>query len=335
MADGSTTSWRPRIPFRPQLSIAADKVRRTVSRVDDTEVRKGRTLARKAREGGLDVVYFGDSTTSFVASYDEDRRPLHRMIRDMLGDDVTMHTIHGGSFSPPLFSTFTRLIEASGSRPVVIMPLCIRVRTTPWMEHPIHGRKNAIEFLSTVDPHAPLRRIRKGFRPPTPAEWSAFESLPHPSWAGDWTIGEYLSQLRQSSPTDDEWVKLLYAYHHGGRVPEGRTLDEVRHLGVELRRIGLPVVAYQTPVPVQRGEEFHPGFQQLAGENFTALADAFRDGYGRDTQILATGMVSGTEEFIDWRDASEHVNERGRLRLANSIVEATREQLSARASASI
>ncbi len=313
-----------RVPFRPQIAIAADKVRRGLSRVDDADVRKARRLARRSRSGDLDVVYFGDSLTSFVAPNDQDSRPLHRMIRDSLDPATSMHITHGGSYAAPLYSGLLRLIEASPSRPVVILPLCIRVRTVPWMDHPVHGRKNAIDFLSRLDPDAALWRIRKGFQPASRADWAAFHALPHPTWAGDWVVGDYIDKLKYSPEHDDEWVKLLYAYHHGGRVPQGLALDQVAMLGKQLRRLGLPTVAYETPVPVVKGEEFYPDFRALADKNFADLREAFVAGYGSDAVVLRTGTISGTEEFIDWRDASEHLNEFGRRRIARSITDAAR-----------
>lgn len=307
------------MPFRKQISLAAYHARRHLSRVDDAEIRKARVLARLARADKLDVVYFGDSTTSFRSLDDEDRRPLHRMIADMLPAGTRMHTVHGGSYSPPLYSGFLRLIESSGARPIVIFPLCVRVRTTPWMEHPIHGRKGAIDHLAAMDADMPTWRIRQGFPAPTAQEWAAFRALSHPTWAGDWKIGDYLDRLKNPAELTDEWVKLLYAYHHGGRVPSGRPLQEVTRFGSELRRLGLDVIAYETPIPVEKGEEYYPGFRSLAEENLASLGEAYRAGYGTEATVLRTGLVSGTDEFIDYRDASEHVNQRGRLRLAESI----------------
>lgn len=313
----------PRVQFRPQIAVAADRVRRGLSRVDDAEVRKARRLARRSRAGGLDVVYFGDSLTSFVAPYDDDRRPIHRMIRDALGPSISMHVTHGGSYSAPLYSAFLRLIESSPARPVIVVPLWVRGRTVPWMQHPVHGRSNAIDFLSRLDPEAPLWQIRKGFRPATAADWEAFHALPHHTWAGDWVIGDYVERLKGGGERDDEWVKLLYAYHHGGRVPPGRALDQVAMLGEHLRRLQLPVVAYQTPVPVVKGEEFYPEFRALAEKNLDEMQEAFVAGYAREDAVLRTGTSASTDEFIDWRDGSEHLNEVGRRRLAQAIVDAT------------
>lgn len=317
-------TWPPPIPFRPQIGQLADTVRRRISRVDDAEVRKARKLARVCRSGKIDVVYFGDSTTSFVATYDTDRRPLHRMMRDLLGEGTRIQAVHGGSYNPALYTGFLRFIASSDARPLVILPHCIRVRTVPWMEHPIHGRKKAIEFLAQLDPAVPLRKIRKGFPPPAPEEWDMFHKISYPTWAGDWTIGEYVERLRGAPEDDEERVKLLYAYHHGGRIPSGAPLEDVTRLGEELRRLNLPVVAYQTPVPVQQGEEFYAGFRELATQNFADLNDAFVAGYGNEAEVLQTGMDFSTAEFIDYRDASEHLNEHGRLRLAESITTAAR-----------
>lgn len=316
-------------PVRQRVSIAAYQVRRQIGRMDNPEVRRARRLARLSRKGKLDVLYLGDSATSFIAPYDSDRRPLHAMIRDNLTAFGQFHTVCGGSYNPPLYSGYLRQVVPDAPPPLVIMPLCARVHTAPWIEHPVYGHKRAAAFLRNVDSSTPLRRIRLGLPLAGPDEWEQFYAVPHPTWAGELKIGEYVRRLKQAPERDEDRARLLYAYHHGGEVQCGASLEAVTNLGRELRDRDVRVVVYQTPVPVEKGEELYgPRFRELARDNFAKLDAAFTKGYG-DIGILQTGTTFSTAEFIDWYDGSEHLNQVGRLRLAEEIGVAARAALGA------
>lgn len=323
-APGSTGT---RQRLRPVLTRMANRVRREVARVDNPEVRKARRLARASRSGSLDVLYLGDSTVSWVAPYDADRRPVDKMVADLLGDRARLHAVHGGSYNPPLYRALLRMLDPTKRPRVIIVPLCVRMVTTPWTRHPVFGHDRAIRFLSSVDPSGPLWRIRKGFPPRTGAEFEDFYGLPYPTWEGNLTIGEYVKPLKSMPIDDPERIRLLYSYHHGNDIHGAPALDGVRALGEDLRRIGAPVVAYQTPVPVEAGVEHHgPVFREVAERNFELLEQAFVAGYG-PIDVLRTGTAFGTDQFIDWHAADEHLNERGRLPLSQAIAEAVERHL--------
>lgn len=311
--------------LRLAVGNAAYKVRRQVSRFDNAEIRKGRTLAGKARKGVPDVLLFGDSMTSFTAPYDDDRRPFHRMLKDAFDPSLSFHAVHGGSFNPLLVNEYVRLLGSGRARPLVVVPLTVRVRTLPWMEHPAYSHRRASAFLASLDASAPLRRIRKGLRVPPPEEWERFYALRFPTWAGDLTIADYVHPLRGRPLSEDlDDARLLYAYHHGGEMLPGEPLDAVQELGERLRRLDVPVVAYQTPVPVEKGVELHGfKFRELAERNHALLEAAFLAGYG-EAPVVRSGVSIPTRDFIDWRDGSEHVNQRGRLHIVEQVTAAAR-----------
>jgi hypothetical protein len=328
----------PRLPFgRTQAAYAVYYSRRARARLDNPEVKGARVLLSALRESPPDVLYLGDSTTSFVSATDVDRRRLYRMIGDSLGDGVTMHTLHGGSYNPALFNEFLRLAAASPHRPVVVLPLCIRVRTLPWIEHPIFGHKQATRYLTSVAQGTPAWRVRAGFPRPTAAQFAEFYQLPHPTWAGELTVGDYIQTLKNAKAaglSEADRVRLLYAYHHGGRIEAGTEhLAAVSALGATLRGLGCEFFAYQTPVPVQTGTELYgPEFDELARHNFGLLQEAFLAGAGEQASVLQTGLDFTAEEFIDPQDASEHLNQQGRARLAELIATQVTERLANRRS---
>ncbi|HSY16198.1 MAG TPA: hypothetical protein VK816_09440 [Jatrophihabitantaceae bacterium] len=325
-----------RLPVgQKQLHYALYYSRRALARVDNAEVRGARVLLRTLRKAPPDVLYLGDSAVSFVSPDDHDRRRLYRMVADSLGTEITLHPLHGGSYHPSLFAEYVRLIEAADRRPLVVLPLCVRVRTLPWIEHPVFGHKQATEYLRTVRPTTPAWRVHRGFARPTPADFTAFYPLPHATWAGDLTIGDYIHRLKNPTGnglSDDDRVKLLYAYHHGGVIEQDSIhLEAITRMATTLRKLGCAVVAYQTPVPVETGNQFYgPAFSALIRRNFELMDAAYLRGIGDGGAILQTGMDFRAEEYIDPRDGSEHLNQKGRLRLAAAITTAVRARLDER-----
>lgn len=308
---------------RRQLTWLAYYTRRGMARVDNAEVRAGRQLIHMMRTSPPDVLFLGDSAVSFVGSSDADRRRLFEMVGDQLGAGVTMHTVHGGSYHAALYDAYLRLLTCSTSRPLVIVPLCNRVRTVPWIEHPTFGHKQATAYLDSLDLASPRWRIRSGLPRPSADDFRRFHALPHHTWVGELTIGDYVTRLKnpQAAGLDElSRMKLLYAYHHGGAVQTGVHLQAVERMGRRIKDLGCAPVVYQTPVPVQKGYElFGSAFSQLAADNFAQLDGAFSKGYGEGARVLQTGVSFATDEFIDPRDGSEHLNEKGRTHLAAEI----------------
>jgi hypothetical protein len=215
------------------------------------------------------------------------------------------------------------------------VPFCVRLGTLPWNRHPYFARRESIDYMASVDLSRAPRHIRAVFPRSTQEAYSEHMARRHPTWAGDLTVGEYVKPLKAvatSGLTELEAERLRYAYHHGG-VVEQSYLDSVSSMAEGLKALGCPVVAYRTPVPVQRGSEFFgEPFRELAEHNFEQMEKAYRGVLGAGATVLQTGTISGSDEFLDPTDASEHLNQRGRLRVAEHIVQAVTAELRATSS---
>ncbi|HEX3794080.1 MAG TPA: hypothetical protein VHV57_06240 [Acidimicrobiales bacterium] len=312
-----------------QLKIRLrSRVRRSMDRLDNEQVRRARGLLRALRTDPPDVLYLGDSMLSFVAAEDQDRRRLDTMVRDGLGAGTKMHVVDGASFHADLFDAYLRLLEATPHRPLVIVPLWTRGRSAAFMEHPVHGHKKAMRSIRQVNLAAGTWRVRGAWPRPTPAEFETFYAVPYPTLLGDLTVGDYVKPIAELARTgqEEERVKMLYAYHHGGLLTvDTPGMDAVTNMAKRIADLGCPVVVYQTPVPVETGVRFYgEQFAERTAASLRALNAAYRLGAGPDAEIIESGMSFAESEFIDPNDASEHLNERGRRRLADMIVQGVR-----------
>ncbi len=317
-------------------SVLGPRVKRVRERLDDNEVRQARRLVRALRsDHPPDVVAFGDSNWVFRAGYDVDQRNLPTMIADELGPDVSMRTLANAGYYSTVVRSFVRLIELSGEKPVIIVPLCARLLSVAWSIHPRYTYARAIEKMATFDEDTPLWRMRAAFPATTPEEFAAYGSTEITTFAGTQTIDALRAPLLDPAGhglDETERRRLLYAYHHGERMEGGEhPLLEIEELGRALRRLGSEVVVFETTLPVDEGVAlWGEQFRENGANSFRLLREAFRRGYGDPIDIIESGMIMDRSEFIDPADGSEHLNERGRRRQAALIVEATRAALDRR-----
>ncbi len=314
-----TVSARPRVVVK-----AKHQVRRYLNRVDNEAVRRARSLLHALHHHPPDILYLGDSAVSFVGPQDADRRRLSTMVADSLGSGVSVHVVHGPSFNADIYDAYLGLLNGMPLPSVVVVPLCVRVRFSPWIEHPVHGHKRAIQRIRDLDPTRPSWHAHGAFRTPHKPDFEAFHRVAYSNLLGEKTVGDFVSQISAYERSGDHLARerLLYAYHHGGLLTAGTpAMEAVTVMGRTLRELGCTVVVYQTPVPVQKGAE-HLGaeFRTRTAQNFAVLNGAYRLGAGEDAPIIESGECFSTDEFIDPHDATEHLNESGRRRLAEFIV---------------
>jgi hypothetical protein len=288
-------------------------------------------LLRRIQNDPPDVLYFGESTSSFVGPHDEDRRRLKTMVRDRLGGEVSFHSVDGASFSADIFDAYLRLLSANNRRPLVVVPLWIRGRFPPWIHHPVHGHQRAIQRIREVDPSQSWHRVHAGFKAPTQTDFDEFHRVPYSTLLGQGTVGDYVSGIAEYGRTGNHEarVRMLYAYHQGGLLEaDGAEMEAVTRMGRTIQHLECEAIAYQTPSPVMKGTELLGEAMSIrTSESFRVLNQAYRAGAGEDAEIIAAGESFATDEFIDPNDASEHLNEVGRLRLAQMIVTAVKRRL--------
>lgn len=328
MSDNFTTAKYMVNARRAAVLKARWYARRALTRMDNPAVADARRLVRRLRRDPPDVLYLGDSQSILVVPDDGDSRNVTQIISDELGPDIRVHTIAGAGYHNKLHEAYLRFVEATDVRPLVLIDVGIRAKYRSWLEHPLYGHHEARAWLEKLDPSAPWWRIRAGFPRPGPEAWEDFYRKPHPSILGeDMTVGDYVRPLKSGTLNREETLRLTYAYYHGG--PLSRDLPGVRHsaeVGRKMRELGCRAVMYHGPMPIERCVEIlGPEIVPVVEENFRALADAYREGYGPDATIVDTGMSFATDEFLD--DGSEHLSGKGRQRFGRILAEAIRAEL--------
>jgi hypothetical protein len=303
-------------------------VRRWRKRLDNPEVRLARLLAERLRSAPPDVLHLGASEAQYVGPNDVDQRTLPVMMAEALAPDLTLYSVNNAGYHPKMFSAYLNVVGASPVRPIVVLSLTVRFGFTPWALHPEYGFARSLRALTRIKPGSPPWRFRAPVRLTRASDFLALDQMAYPTLGGTRTIGEFRHALKRDSGSDligEERTRVLYAYHQGGVVSE-QYLADVTALGAQLRALGLKAVVYHTPTPIDRGVELHgDGFRTRVIENLGRIDEAFRAGYG-PIDILQTGPMLSSAEFINPDDAIEHANELGRHRMTDMITQAIRAQ---------
>ncbi len=299
------------------------RARRLANRLDNPEVRAARRLLEALDRGPLDVVHFGASESLFVSTVDADNRSLVRMLSDELAPDLSIYSVVGAGYHPRLISEYVRLMGAAPAPRVVVVGIPVRVGYRPWAHHPLYGYSRAVDTLALIAPGTSTWRVRRSLPLPNAAEMTAFDTTPYSCLVGDSTIGDLRRQLKNPAGhglSQADAARVLYGYHH--TALDG--LDEswlagITALATELLALGSQVVLYHPPIPIGRGEAlFGPEVRRINEENLAVVHERFRAGLP-GVSILDTALSFADDCFIDLDDATEHVNESGRVLLTRLI----------------
>jgi hypothetical protein len=330
MADSVGTS----VVVRAARKVVHPKLRGTirlwVARLDNVEVREARRLVKRLRTPPPpDVLWLSDSLGQWIEPDDTDQRSLIQMVSDELGPEVDMHVIAGPGYHAQVQEAYLRLVGATEARPLVLHSMWQRGWFPAFYEHPVWGHHDSVAALRGLDPSAPAWRMRARKVMPDAGTWEEYDRLQHPTIIGEMSVGEYRRMVKNGSLSPDEKLRMLLGFHYGAEpTPEYSNVEVMTELGRRLRELGCNSVAYQTPIPVQPGVEvFGEGFAELVRSNWALNDAAYREGIGRDATILQTGTMFDTSEFVDLYEAIEHLNDRGRLRMAPMIADAVKQEL--------
>ena len=286
------------------------------------------TVGTALRRERPDVLYFGDSSLIHVSPDDADKRRLGEMFAGESGRKTAQY--YGPAYSAEVWGEFTRLIADLPRPRCVVLSLCIRPATHRHVyEHPIFGYRSAVKALSSARRPGPGLAARLYKTPPGPEAYARYEALERKSrWGFAGTMGEYRSRLRGYDPAtaDEQSQQVIYDYFHGEYSAGSPGLQHWRRFGERLRALDVPVVAYRTYMPLDAGtrllgEEFTPHVE----ENFRLIEEQFFAGLGGGKPVYVDPPPDSS--YINCADATEHLNETGRRRIVETLIEAVNERL--------
>lgn len=278
-----------------------------------------RDLLDELCEGPADVLLFGDSVPAWQAAKDQDRRS----IAEMMGGTGLFR---GPAFAAEVFDAAASYVARRDRRPkVLVVSINPRTFSPVWDGRPewqyreaqLRLRWGDVLALGWLKPLSSLGIYRR-----FPISSEEFRALP--VYRGErraGTVAEFLdgTGAAASLPPLERFFALAY------EVPLEATHRKVlalRSLARTCLRSGIRPVFYVTPIDLESADRaVGPALRARVRRNMELLrGELAREG----ATFLDLSAAAPAAEF-DWNEApNEHLNERGRRRVADALAAALR-----------
>lgn len=278
------------------------------------------------------VLILGDSVSVRISHDDRDRRPLHRMIADMLA--VPSLAIAGSAFQGVLFRDLMRALSVLPRRPsLVVIPVNLRSCSAQWHSNPLWEMRQEREIIARFveDPRTPIPPVETVTA--GPGFFERYDASAARSTLSELSSNGEFRALSLARPSDERDAAIryreLFAWHYGFDLSEDHAkLSALAETIATAAAFGSRVVAYLTPINAELGTELLGGrfaerLDRTAEVVRTRLSTAMAD--SRRHALLDLRDYLGSRFFFHKNLATEHLAETGRGKLARAVAaEATR-----------
>lgn len=277
------------------------------------------------------VLLLGDSVAERVSWNDYDDRTLAEFVTTNLKKQTNVATVSYGGFTLHIFYHLVLALEKMKHKPeLVVLPINMRNFSPQWDLEPTWQFEALVEQINRfiVDPSLP------SFSGQFPREiistevFNTFDATPVEFALSPFDrIAQFRLMISAAPVTEEQRrfrLRQIFIFHYTNRLLRGhRKLVALESILKLLRSMGIPFLAYLTPLNVDAG-------MRLVGDEFAVLLHENVDVVSR---LVSEYLTDGRSVFKDWSEmmrsdhffhldnATEHLNEAGRKILANAIAD--------------
>ena len=295
-------------------------------------------------ERAADILYFGDSVIQRISKYDEDIQTLGEMVAKRFEPIYKTCVIAHSAYTPKIFLSLSRVLKITHKRPkLIILPVNLRSLSPQWDHYPSWQfkreilairkfYKNQLRKVPRLIPSDQLplshRKISKFMNRKVNYPFTKFNQ-----------INQFI-ELIKSKPNEpleirQRW-RIIFIYHYLNILRHNHhQLRSLKKLIELLFKMNVFTVIYLTPINYQAGV-------RLIGEEFTRIVSkniaVIKQVITKDHENQSSNIVLKKPGllFVDWsmtlsdsfffheNEATEHLNESGRIKLANTILDLVR-----------
>jgi len=276
-------------------------------------------------ENYADVFLFGSSVEEYADCKDKDKRSISKMI-DSLSNKYHVDSVSGNAYQMDLFLQLSKYIAKNLRHPKLIaVPINLRSFSPEWDKRP--------EYQFEKE-----KKILNGFTFPEFIEYAYRKQIPflfskfHPITQEDFEntivfddkrkVGKVKDFLveRENIKDMNKYIKEGFLFHYMYRLEkEHRKLNSMIELSRVLSANHIKVLFYITPVDFSTGEMYFPGrfIKRLKGNTDLINLILINEG----NQVLDLSLSLNSNFFSYEARPNEHLNEKGRMYVANKLNE--------------
>lgn len=272
------------------------------------------------------VLYFGDSVVERVAHQDDDKRTLGTMVVDLLQNRAKTHYLSHSAYNAKMYYHLIRVLVALKARPqLVIIPVNLRSFSPQWDFYPEYQFNDELKMIETyLAGNQQFGLIESAIQP---EEWEAYDALPVKYALSPLNrIGQF-RMIVGTSPTTAQQkhfrLEQIFIFHYMHELSAAHPKIEflmncVRILPPETR-----VMFYFTPINYEAGTYYVGSpFNEVIARQVQLIQETFAQALPSERYSLFDyTSLCPAAEFFHADIANEHLNQVGRMRLAQQISE--------------
>ena len=278
--------------------------------------------AYDAESASPDILYLGDSVLERVAHQDRDRRLVHEILADRVAERHRVCGLSHAAFNPAVYLALVRCLTRLKQRPkTVIIPVNLRCFSPQWDLDPAYQFAAEIELLNAFA--AGDSKSVPTFRPVETTR-DLYERLDQTQVSIEGSPLTSVGQFRlvmDSTPSTTEQTRFreqqIFSFFYMHRLTrEHRRVVALIELVALLRDFGMQELVYATPINVGAAQAaLGVTFLNPVRGNAATLAESLGD----SVRLLDWSEALQPEYFFHGKLHAEHLNERGRARLAELV----------------
>lgn len=274
-----------------------------------------------------EILYLGDSVLGRISREDVDKRTLDQMVAGHLTGKKHLLCISRPAYHLKIYYYLLKVFKRTRQKPKqVILPINMRNFSPQWDLNPawqfdeeINAAKN---YLKTPGRNFLLFKYSPGAYVLSEAEKMKEVTYPFTSLN---RIGQFNDLINSKPTTDSEKLYrktqiFIYHYLHPLTPTHPKVLCLIKILEM-LRELKISVLIYITPINYQGGERLvGNGFVNLIRANVDMLRHSIASFLNnQDIRFMDLEEALTSDYFFNSDEASEHLNQHGREKLAKTI----------------
>lgn len=283
------------------------------------------------------ILLLGDSVTERVSKWDTDRRPLYVLVAAQFKGKYSFTCISHSAYHMKVYEALLGVLQVMLHKPrLVILPINMRSFSPQWDLRPSWQFNREIEALSDYrsDTRQKIPFIKN--TPGISDENEIFDTMkvqyPYSPFI---TIGQFrliVNAKPQSREQFEYRKKQIFIFHYLHELePRHSKIQSLIRVVETMQAMKVPLLLYITPINYQAGCRFvGNSFLDMFENNVRVVRQALQPYLGSEIRFLDLSCDLGAEQFFNPDDATEHLNQNGRLALASRITETAMNILSSK-----
>ena len=263
------------------------------------------------------ILIFGDSVSLRTAKEDKDLRTLGDIICEILPNDLNARLLTHSAYNLEMYSYLTEVLFKLNNKPeYIIIPINIRSFSPQWFLKPEWKFEREIKIIHKFLGQSYNSNIK------TEEEFLSTH-VEYPLTDID-QIGKFQKVIEKKVQDGNEQIdrkRLIFIYHYLNKLTQNHELIKffIRLIKVT-KEANVKIFFYITPINIESGTEFvGKDFSQIVKNNINQLMDIFISNQHKNVSLHNYYDLLTKESFFNNQIATEHLNESGRIKLANKI----------------